>query len=118
MNCEKCGTSIDPDEKYEHAGQILCEDCYLDMKAAPKVCDPWAVYTAKKEAGANPTLTPIQEKILNLIRKKGETTAEEICREIGIKEEEFRTNFAALRHMELARATKKGDEIYFTTFSN
>ncbi|MBW2022062.1 MAG: hypothetical protein JRI51_04205 [Deltaproteobacteria bacterium] len=55
---------------------------------------------------------------MNLIREKGEVTAEEICRETGIKEEEFRRNFAALRHMELARATKKGDEIYFTTFSS
>lgn len=118
MKCEKCGVMVEPDEIYEHAGQRLCEDCYLDIKAAPKVCDPWAVYTAKKEVGANPTLTPIQEKILSLIKEKGEVTAEEICREAGIKEEEFQTNFAALRHMELARATKKGDKIYFTTFSS
>jgi len=117
VRCEKCGAILEADDGYEHAGQVLCEDCYLDIKAAPKVCDPWAVYTAKKEASQNPTLTSIQEKILNLIREKGEVTAEEICRETGIKEEEFRRNFAALRHMELARATKKGDEIYFTTFS-
>ena len=118
MQCEKCGTSIEPDERYEYAGQTLCEDCYLDIKATPKVCDPWAVYTAKKEANQNPTLTPIQEKILNILKEKGEVTAEEICREAGIKDEEFRRNFAALRHMELARATKKGNEIYFTTFSS
>ena len=117
MQCEKCGASIEPDEKYEHAGQTLCEDCYLDIKAAPKVCDPWAVYTAKKEAKASLTLTSIQQKILDLIKERGEVTAQEICREVGIDEEEFRTNFATLRHMELARATKKGDEIYFTTFS-
>lgn len=118
MKCEKCGVMLEADEMYEYAGQRLCEDCYLDIKAAPKVCDPWAVYTAKKEASQNPTLTPVQEKILNFIREKGQATAEEICKEAGIEEDEFERNFAALRHMELTRATKKGDQIYFTLFSS
>ena len=117
MQCEKCGAPIDLDESYEHAGQTLCEDCYLDIKAAPKVCDPWAVYAAKKEAAGNVILTPVQEKIMALIKEKGPLTAQQICEGIGITEEEFYTNFAALRHMELARGTKKGNEVYFTTFS-
>jgi len=107
---------VEPDEIYEHAGQTLCEDCYLDIKAAPKVCDPWAVYTAKKEAAKGLTLTPVQEKIVFLLKEKGPLTAKQICESVGITENEFQTNFAALRHMELARATKKGDEIYFTAF--
>lgn len=117
MKCDKCGASIEPDEIYEHAGQRLCEDCYLDIKAAPKVCDPWAVYTAKKEATGNLTLTPIQNGILKMIKDKGALTAAQICEELGITEQEFHTNFAALRHMELAKATKKGDKVYFTPFS-
>jgi len=116
MKCDKCGSLIDSDEKYEHAGQVLCEDCYLDIKASPQVCDPWAVYTAKKEVGGKPSLTPVQEKIMDLIRNKGPLGVNEICRELDISEQEFRSSFAALRHMELARATKVGDEVRYTTF--
>ncbi len=116
MKCEKCGAQVEPDEKYEHAGMTLCEDCYLDIKASPQVCDPWAVYTAKKEAGPKPTLTPVQEKIMELIKNKGPLGVNDICSELGISEQEFRGNFAALRHMELAKATKVGDEVKYTTF--
>ncbi|MBW1997794.1 MAG: hypothetical protein JRJ29_07500 [Deltaproteobacteria bacterium] len=116
MKCDRCQAQLGPDEKYEHAGQVLCEDCYLEIKASPRVCDPWAVYTAKKEVGGKPTLTPVQEKMVDLIRNRGPLGLNEICRELGITEEEFRTSFAALRHMELARATKVGHEVKYTTF--
>jgi len=53
MKCEKCGATITNDDSYEYAGQTLCEGRYLDIKAAPNVCDPWAVFTAKKEAAKN-----------------------------------------------------------------
>jgi len=116
MKCEKCGAELDPEEKYEHGGQTLCEDCYLDIKATPKVCDPWAVYTAKKEVGENPTLTPVQKKIMDLIKNRGPLSANEICTELGIAEQEFRNNFTVLRHMELAKATKVGNEVKYATF--
>ncbi|RLF60832.1 MAG: hypothetical protein DRN37_02035 [Thermoplasmata archaeon] len=116
MKCEKCGTALSSDDSYNHAGQTLCEDCYLDIKAAPKACDPWAVFTAKKEAGSNPSLTPVQEKIMALIKEKGPLTAEQICGTLNISEAEFRVNFTTLRHMELARASKQGDTICYTTF--
>ena len=115
MKCDKCGAGLTGDS-YEYRGQTLCEDCYLDVRAAPKTCDPWAVYTAKKEAGANPSLTPVQEGIMDLIKKKGPLTQEEICEALKISETEFRVNFATLRHMELARATRVGDDIRYTTF--
>ncbi|RLB36719.1 MAG: hypothetical protein DRH12_15360 [Deltaproteobacteria bacterium] len=117
MQCEKCGASIEPDESYEYAGQTLCEDCYLDIKAAPKVCDPWAVYTAKKEVAKNLTLTPLQERIITLMKEKGPLTKEQICRELNIPEQEFEINFAALRHMELARGMKKDNKVYFAAFT-
>jgi len=116
MKCEKCGAILSGDDSYEHAGQALCEDCYLDIKAAPKACDPWAVFTAKKEARTNPSLTPVQQQIMDLIRDKGSLTAEEICKALNISETEFRVNFTTLRHMELARASKQGDTICYTTF--
>ena len=117
MKCEKCGTSLAHEDSYEHAGQVYCEDCYLDIRAAPKACDPWAVFTAKKEAESNPSLTPLQERIMALINDKGPLTAEEICEALHISEKEFRVNFVTLRHMELARGTKQGDTIRYTTFA-
>ncbi|SFM92893.1 winged helix-turn-helix domain-containing protein [Thermodesulforhabdus norvegica] len=117
MKCAKCGTTLNGDV-YHHAGMELCEDCYLDIVAAPKPCDPWAVHTAKSLTKQKPVLTPIQEKILKLIKERGPVTAEEICNELGITETDFRTNFAALRHMELARACKQGDRVCYTLFDS
>ncbi len=116
MKCEKCGAEI-VDEAYEYAGQKLCEDCYLDLMATPKVCDPWAVHSAKSMSKDKISLTPIQQKILDLIREKGPITAEQICNELNITENEFKTNFASLRHMELAKATKIKDKICYVLFN-
>jgi hypothetical protein len=96
MKCEKCGALISNEaDVYKHAGQNLCEDCYMDVVATPKICDPWAVHTAKSLAKEKPVLTPIQEKILSLIKKKGPITADEICSSIGISEGEFRWRIVA-----------------------
>jgi predicted transcriptional regulator len=116
MKCEKCGADLSGDDSYEFAGQTLCEDCYLDIKAAPKACDPWAVFTAKKEAGSNPSLTAVQQQIMTLVKKEGPLTAQKICKALNISEAEFRVNFTTLRHMELARASKQGDTVCYTTF--
>lgn len=116
MKCEKCGSEIAPDELYEYAGQKLCEDCYLAKVATPKVCDPWAVHSAKIASKDRILLTPLQERILNLIKEKGPLTAEEICNYLNINENEFRSNFAPLRHMELAKAFKKEDKVYYDLF--
>ena len=116
MKCDKCGSALSGDDFYEYAGQTLCEDCYLDIRAAPKACDPWAVFTAKKEAERNPSLTPVQEQIMALIQEKGPLTQQAICDALKISDTEFRINFTSLRHMELARASRQGDDIRYTTF--
>ena len=116
MNCEKCGGTTTPEETFQHTGQKLCEDCYLDLVSIPKTCDPWAVHSAKKTALINHGLTSAQQKILDLIKKNGPLTAEEICRRLSIEADEFQRSFATLRHMELARGRKKGNQVYFTLF--
>ena len=116
MKCEKCPATIDPGESFQHAGQTLCEDCYMDVMTAPKACDPWAVHTAKDLAGKEFTLTPGQQKILDLITNDGPLTAEEICKQLAINNDDFHRNFATLRHMELARGLKDGEEVRFTLF--
>lgn len=115
MNCDRCGKPI-TDDVYHHLGQELCEDCYLDIVATPKTCDPWAVHTAKNLTKQKPILTPLQEKILQIINDRAPITMEEICKELRITETDFKTNFASLRHMELARAYKQGDRVCYVPF--
>lgn len=56
------------------------------------------------------------KKILDILHQKGPITAEEICQHLGIDENEFKANFASLRHMELARACKVEDKVCYTLF--
>jgi hypothetical protein len=117
--CSKCGTSMEEDEARELHGQVLCEDCYLDGVNPPKACDPWAVHTAKSfGAQGRQQLSEHQEKILALLREHGPLKANEVTARLGITEAEFRSAFATLRHMELARGCKKGEDIYYTLFSS
>jgi hypothetical protein len=118
MKCEKCGDAISPGDACVHGGQTLCEDCYLDAVAIPKTCDPWAVYSAKKTASQDVTLTPEQQRIFDLIKTRGPLTLEQICGELSLTEQEFRANFATLRHMELVRGCKKEGQVCFTLFSD
>jgi len=115
-NCAKCGESIDAPETYELAGELLCEDCYLEQRAKPITCDPWAVYAARNTSGKARQLTDLQERILNLLKEKGPLQALEICSDLGMTEAQFQNNFATLRHMELARGFKDGDKVCYTLF--
>ena len=52
-------------------GQVLCEDCYMDLLSPAKACDPWAVYSAKtflKNDSSGPNLTPVQQRILEILQ--------------------------------------------------
>ena len=70
--CAKCGAAFDPAEAQEHLGQILCEDCYLEALSPTKICDPWAVHTAKSLKdlpGGHPSL-PAAANSMTWSRKK------------------------------------------------
>jgi hypothetical protein len=47
---------------------------------------------------------------------KGEATIEEMIERLNLTEEELRREFAVLRHMEVLRATKKGEKIFYILF--
>ena len=117
MKCGKCTAEMTPADAYEHAGQTLCEDCYMDVMTAPKACDPWAVYSATRTASQDMTLTSLQEKMLEMVKTQGPLSQERICSELGLSEAEFRANFVTLRHMELARACKINGEVHYTIFN-
>ena len=116
MNCEKCGDALSPEDAREFAGKSLCDDCYLDVVAMPKTCDPWAVYSARKTVSQDVVLTVDQQRIMDHLKTRGPLTLEEICRDLSLSEEDFRNNFATLRHMELARGFKRGEQVFFTLF--
>ncbi len=103
MNCAKCGCQMDEDDARQANGRDLCEDCYMDVLNPPKSCDPWATYTASrlKDQGLNPN----QEAILELISKQGPVTLAQLLETTGLKQVDLEREMAALRHMELLRAT-------------
>ncbi len=118
MNCEKCGAEITAAETRDHAGQKICEDCYLDLVAQPKTCDPWAVYMAKNEMGSRAELTELQQKILELLNSQGPLMAQQVCDQLAITESQFQSNITSLRYMELARAFPRNGQIFYTLFDD
>jgi len=117
--CARCGKKVEKHRGYEHQGNLFCEDCYMDILSPLKACDPWAVHSAKtflRGKDKLSTLTPLQLKIVSYIRGKGEATIEEMVENLNLAEEVFRREFAVLRHMEILRATKKGDKIFYILF--
>lgn len=118
MDCERCNRPIQG-EAYEHRGERLCEDCYLEALNPPRACDPWAVYTAKRTLGGkdpSQQLSPLQARIVEFLRKHEEARIDELVAALGIAETELRREFAALRHMEIVKATKRGDQVLLTLF--
>ncbi len=117
--CTRCGRLLTAeDDRYEISSQIVCEDCYLDRVATPKVCDPWAVYSAKKTGEGQAGLTDRQKDLLRFLEQQGPVRLETILETLGMDEGTFRSDFAVLRHLELAKATKVGDEVRYTVFGS
>ncbi|MDY6971479.1 MAG: hypothetical protein SV775_04020 [Thermodesulfobacteriota bacterium] len=106
MQCERCKSVIPGGEQKELHGQVLCEDCYMDILSPPKVCDPWAVHSARtflKNGNTDPELTPIQRKILAILQDKGPQEPVNLCERLQIRQTDLERDIAALRHMEKIR---------------
>ena len=118
--CAKCGKEIEKSRSYEYRGNAHCEDCYMDILSPSKACDPWAVHSAQTFLSGKDklsTLTLVQLKIVKYIKDKREATLEEILRDMVLSEEEWRREFAVLRHMEVLGATKKEGKIFYSMFN-
>jgi len=116
MECERCNTTIADGEAKEHLGQTLCEDCYMDALSPVRACDPWAVHSAKsleKHGGGAGALTPIQSEILDILKKTDGLEPAALLQQLScqLNPEELQRQFASLRHMEKARAEKRGDRV-------
>ncbi len=104
MKCERCGAEIKQGEEREYYGEVLCEDCYMDALSPTRVCDPWAVYTAKSLSGKNVLLNEVQQKILRILGETGGIEVEALAEKLNMKEKDLQRELAALRHMEKVRA--------------
>jgi len=119
IQCIRCGQEIEKSRVYEHLGNAYCEDCYMDILSPSKGCDPWAVYSAKtslKGKDKRSALTPRQLTFVHYIEGKKEATLEEIMGDLDLSENEWKREFATLRHMEILGATKKEGKILYTLF--
>jgi len=113
MRCEHCEALVEEGEQRELHGRLLCEDCYMDLLSRPKICDPWAVYSAKtffKNGNSDIELTPIQLSILEILQDEGPQEPANLCKRIQIKEADLERDIAVLRHMEKVRGELKGEK--------
>jgi hypothetical protein len=121
--CETCGREIALDDAFTHAGRRLCEDCYMDVMAPNRTCDPWAVYAAAKtreQAGLGDLegLTSLQQAIYAFVKFRGKATADQIMTKFSLSLRDFQNQLATLRHCELLRGSKEDDTIYIVPFQD
>ncbi len=57
MKGQKCGAGIKDNQAIQIHGKIVCENCYIDLAAKPKTCEPWAVYSGRNLSSTNVTLS-------------------------------------------------------------
>jgi hypothetical protein len=106
MQCERCKAVIKDGEEKDLYGQVLCEECYMDILSPVKACDPWAVYSAKTFAekhGSELQLNHVQGKILEFLRKEGPTEMGKLSDRLQIERKNLERELATLRHMEKVR---------------
>jgi hypothetical protein len=110
MQCERCKNVIPEGDQMELRGQVLCEDCYMDLLSPPRACDPWAVHSAKtflKSGSYKLNLSLIQKKILEILQNEGPQEITDLCERLQIKVTDLERDTAALRHMEKIRGELK-----------
>ena len=121
MLCDICGKEVPEAEVEYHGEQKLCEDCFVEVLSVPKACNPMAVRSARitrESQGQQGTagLLPIQEEIYLFVKEKEKITRADVSRHFNLSPKDLENHFAVLRHCELVRGFKEGNEIYLTTF--
>jgi hypothetical protein len=106
MRCERCKDLISQGQEKELHGQVLCEDCYIDLLSPLKACDPWAVHSAKtfiKDSSQELELNSVQRRIIEILKEKGPAELRDLSEIAQIKETDLERQIVALRHMEKVR---------------
>lgn len=107
MLCHRCRMPLEEQEARLHGGEILCEDCYMDVLSPPRTCDPRATFTASRLK--EKVVSPVGEKILERIRLEPTPTFEELMQITSLDAKRLEREIAALRHAELLRAVMLPD---------
>ncbi len=123
MQCQRCQRNISDEDSFEHLGQVLCEDCYLDARSPNRTCDPWAVYAASRARQASGDsaaegLTSLQQAIYAFVKNRGQATGEEIMTKFCLSPRDMQNQFATLRHCELLKGRKEGGTVYIVPFQD
>jgi late competence protein required for DNA uptake (superfamily II DNA/RNA helicase) len=117
IKCQNCGKEISEEEVYTTEGKTFCEDCYIDVGHRIRVCDPWGERSKRifrEDHGLTGTdgLTDLQKEIYEYIRGKGKATKRELMEKFKLPATELENQFAILRHCQLLKGKKEGDEVY------
>lgn len=121
--CPVCGNEIPGNEYIKENGRAICEDCYLEEHQRIKFADPMAIRSKKlfrKNHGLEGTegLTDIQKEIYEFIQMEGGVTPDKISKLFGLTPQETSNQLAILRHCELVKWRKIGDEICMVPFNS
>ena len=121
MKCDHCGREFSADDCYQHLGETLCEDCYIDIRYPAKACDPWAVYAAtrsRETLGLKGTegLTELQQAIYEFIRGKGRVTRGQLIENVELTEVELQKQLAILRHCQLVKGYEEDSQVHLVPF--
>ncbi|WP_018086972.1 hypothetical protein [Desulfurispora thermophila] len=120
MQCQHCQAEIPAGEDhFDYYGKTLCEDCYVSAVQPPRPCDPTAVSSALatrqmlRQTGTQ-GLTALQQDIYNYIKEKGSVTKQQLYEYFNLAPAELEKQFAVLRHCNLVRGYKEGNNIFLT----
>jgi hypothetical protein len=121
--CPECGREIPGDEYVNENGRGICEGCYLEAHQKIKFADPVAVRSKKlfrKNHGFEGTegLTELQKELYDFILTEGGATPEKISKLFGLTPQETINQLALLRHCELVKLRKMGEETYMVPFDS
>jgi hypothetical protein len=121
--CTGCGKEIPGNDYFKENGKAVCEECYLEGHQRIKFADPVAVRSKKlfrKQHGFEGTegLTELQKEIYGFILEEGGATPEKISKLFELTLQETRNQLAILRHCELLKWRKMGEEMYMVPFDS
>ena len=121
--CPECDREIPGDDYVNEKGRGVCEDCYLEAHQKIKFADPVAVRSKKlfrKQHGFEGTegLTELQKELYDFILTEGGATPDKISKLFGLMPQETSNQLALLRHCELVKLRKMGEEIYMVPYDS
>ncbi len=122
MKCHQCGREIPKGESHPHQGQILCDDCFMEIGLHAGGCDPWATYSAtrtRESLGLKGTegLTELQKKVYEFIKSQGRVTRKEVKEKFNLSEAEMDAQLTPLMHSEMVKEHSEGDQFYLIPVS-